>query len=215
MWFDEKCEIQINRGIYSPQPESFGRCGQAYVSGIVHHIQMWHSCREDFHVYTKKKQRFYYHHDLPKERGRGKSIAVFFDKVEAELKIPEKERSKFGATNYQKVMWFEMSGWWRKSSIRRSLFTALLRQSRGYYICKNNYKKTLYDGEYTDCNRKALKRFMSGNTYYWGRETGWVMAFEAYMEDPYDYYGNAIKRKLDLTKLLRDNPRPSNKKCKN
>lgn len=61
--------------------------------------------------------------------------------------------------------------------MRRSLFTALLRQAVDYRIHLDNFEECLYQGEYLRDVRPALDRFLAGNTYYWGGKTGFVEAF--------------------------------------
>lgn len=198
MWVDQKDDIKYP--VYSAVAGSFGKTWGALPKEGPIPVDDWISCRDLFHKYTKEGKRFYFFHGL--EEGRGKSIAVFFDRLETILKLDEDQRTRFGPTNKRLIIWVEMSEWWRAQSIRRSLFTALMRQSIGYRLHKDNFDETLYWGEYTVKTKDALKRFLEGHTFYWGGYRGWIKAF-----DPSEWRGQTA-RTPDPEKLLRDYARP-------
>ena len=99
-------------------------------------------------------------------------------------------------------MWVEASEWWRGHSLRRSLFTALLRQAAVYRIHLDNFDEALYQGEYLRNTNKAVDRFLAGNTYYWGGYSGWVRVLDS------DEWKGVSAKAPDPVKLLRDYPKP-------
>jgi hypothetical protein len=202
MWIDHKDEIAY--GYYTPTNRSFGvSWGKRKGNGPTR-IGEWITCREEFHNYNRRRLRFYFCHRFRPLIGR--NISEFFDKIEDRLKLVEKDRSRFGPTDKEDVTWVEMSEWWKCHSMRRSLFTALLRQSIDYNAQaeSNNFDAVLYEGQYTSGTRAALNRFFEGNTYYWGGHCGWVQAFNP---SEWDWVGYT-KPKIDVTNVLRDYPRP-------
>lgn len=197
MWVDELEEIRYSP--YTPSDLDFGLTyHEDFEAGKPTKVGDWIGCREEFHHENRGVKRFYFHHSLPE--GRGRSIAVFLDKVEDRLGLPEHQRTRIGPTNKRKTVWVEASEWWRHDAMRRSLFTALLKQSVDYRISLDNFDEALYCGIYTCDTRAAVDRFLSGHTHYWGGYEGWVRAFT-----PYCHNGTP-----DPSKLLRDVPRPDN-----
>jgi hypothetical protein len=190
MWIKE--QENITCPVYSPCPGDFGMpIGQK--SGKTE-IGDWWGCREEFaFVYLKLKRYFF-----NIEGADGLSIGLFFTKVEDILGLSENQRSRIGPTSRPNIIWVEPRNWWRKCHMRRSLFTALLRQSVVYNRVHENFEAALYEGQYTYETRKALAHFLSGHTYYWGNIRGWVEAFSTIR------YG----RYPDPVQLLRNTPRP-------
>ena len=103
------------------------------------------------------------------------SVAAFMDKIETKLHL--KTRSKFGPTQRNDIMWIKASPWWTQSSMKRSLFTALLRCGANYKPLKDNFEEALYSTEYTRSTKYAIQRFLKGYTYYVGKKTGWYKQF--------------------------------------
>jgi hypothetical protein len=98
-----------------PAPGSFAKVSGPYEG-------CWYNCREEFHWVNEKTRRFLYSHRL----GTHTRIVDFIEKIEKKLGLKAKERTRFRRTQYGRVSLVVMSSWWR-FSIRRSLFTALLR----------------------------------------------------------------------------------------
>jgi hypothetical protein len=197
MWIDQKDEIKY--GVYGPSKNDFGKVWGKIPKTGPKLVDDWISCREVFHNEWKPRNRvrFYYCHSLPK--GSGRSISVFFDKVEDRLNLPIEQRSKFGPTNKRKILWIEPSNWWCCHAMRRSLFTALLRHAINYRIHLDNFDESLYVGPYLEDTKEALDRFLSGSAYYWGNEIGWMNAFDK------KHYWN---KNLNINVKLRDYPKP-------
>ncbi len=173
MWRGDECqEINVS---YTPTAGHFGTSYDRSRKSKTR-VEEWEGCREIFHDVSDRR-RFYFAHDLPE--GRGRSISVFFDKVEDKLKLPEDQRARFGPTSKRKIIWVEQGKWWRGHSMRRSFFTALLRCARAYRIHEDNFEHALYGLHYTRQTKDAVKRFFEGNTWYWGRVKGWWNAFAA------------------------------------
>ena len=95
MWINQKDEIKS--GVYGPSPGYFGKVHGRDINQSPKELDDWIGCREVFHRENRHLKRFYYSHHLPK--GRGRSISVFFDKIEDRLNLLPKDRSQFGPTN--------------------------------------------------------------------------------------------------------------------
>jgi hypothetical protein len=197
MWINQF--EKIHYGAYSPTPEDFGLSGKKLPG--YHKVSDWYSCREVFHDRWRKETRIYYHHG--QKVGRGRAVSVFMDKVEDILHLAPEDRTRCGPTSMRKIMWIEASEWWRGNSMRRSFFTAMVRQATLYRMSpsKENFSKVLYGGEYTSDSKAAVDRFLAGNVHYWGGYKGWVRAF---CPESHEMY----RRKPDPVVLLRDYPRP-------
>ena len=151
----------------------------------------WYICREEFHWVNANTRRFLFVH----ETNAGSNIASFIEKVENKLKVDV--RSVFTPTQYNRITLVCMSPWW-KHSIRRSLFTALLRVGQYY---KGGFHKPLFseiygkENYYTRDTEPAVRWFLRGNTRYLGHVQGWWEAF-------YGSQGYAPITKSELEKLL-------------
>ncbi len=187
----------INYGYYTPGPGMFGLQTSTSIKGsdTVFNVGTWHSCRETFHKHNESHTTFYFCHRRPSP-SRGRAISVFIDKIEKRLGLKKKDRTKMGPTSSRAVCWIEVSKWWRRSNIRRSLFTALLRAANDYSIEEDNFDKCLKEGKYIETTQDALNRFLDGNVYYWGSSKQWYIAF-----------CNRGKKK-DLKRLLQSSPKP-------
>jgi len=122
------------------------------------------ACRERFQTISHDITRIIFTH----KRRCGPSIAAFIDTFENKLEFNKK--SIFGPTQREDVTWLVASRWWVSHNIRRSLFTALLREGQNYNIKKDNFKKVLFSdyygrrNYYTRQTRKAVERFLEGYT---------------------------------------------------
>lgn len=199
MWIADRRD-ELSDVLYAPDHGAFGRTydSQQDNGGKVR-VYDWVTCREEFHEENRHLRKYYYCHGLPAP-SRGRAISVFLDKIEDRLGLTEAQRTKMGPTNKRGICWVEVSAWWRGYSLRRSLFTALLKDGRSYRISLDNFEQTLADGLYTRPTRPALERFLGGNTHYWGSYRGWFRAVGP--RDP--------RRPLNLETVLRAEPkRPS------
>jgi hypothetical protein len=160
--------FRISKLLILPTPGSFAK-----VSGM--YEGCWYNCREEFHWINEKTKRFLYSHRLHAHA----NIVAFIQKIEKMLKL--KERSTFRPTQYDRVTLVSMSPWWR-FSIRRSLFTALLRAGQNYH--GGNFEEALFGADFKNDNyctletEGAVRRFLRGYTRYIGKIQGWWDAFE-------------------------------------
>jgi hypothetical protein len=142
-------------------------------------VNSWETCRERFLARQNNEVKsYFFKHDLP--NGRGRSIAVFFDKIEDKLGILPERRSVFQSTNKKKYCKVTPAPFWDKDEMRRSLFSALLRASVHYRIHNDNFDAALYAVYYTNDTKAAVDRFLKGNYHYWGSPAdgiGWKNVF--------------------------------------
>ncbi len=139
-------------------------------------------CRERFAVsFNSDVCSLYFKHPA----GKSIDVASFILKTEEVLGL--KFISEFAETNRDTILWIAPSDFWRKCSIRRSLFTIFLRAGNYYDCDKNNYEEALFRQDYVAPTRKAIIRFLFGFTEYTGPEIvptgtvsykGWHSVFE-------------------------------------
>lgn len=155
---------------YKPHPGSFAK-PKEFLEGryIVGH---WLACREIWHYELKDLPLFFYSH----EAGKTKNISAFMNKVEDILNL--KKRSEFGFTQRKTICWIRPSSWWTKPTMRRSLFTLLLRVSQNYNPEQDNFDQALYSHVYTKDTRVAIIRFLAGYTHCKGKGRGWHNIFK-------------------------------------
>jgi len=134
-------------------------------------VNSWTLCREEFQKQVGTDRKFLF--SAPPKKH--KAMAAFFYKLETDLKLPVK--TLFGMTQHPNVMWISVSKWWAESSMRRSLFTALLRASVKYNRLSKNFREALYSEQYLDETQQAVERFLSGYTQYTGNIVGWYSQF--------------------------------------
>jgi len=141
----------------------------------------WIYCREDFHGWNRYNKKWLFAH-----KGHDReNIISFFSRIEKKLGIIPK--TVFCATQRKWVTVIIMSSWWRKS-LRRSLFTALLRASLKYDRKKRNFDAALYSVSYLKNTKYAISRFMRGYANFhlkWGFEQ-WYSAFYGLDEEEVD-----------------------------
>lgn len=131
----------------------------------------WMYCREYFQDCSQGIRRMFF----VTKRNRGRNIASFIDRVEAKLSL--RQRTQFGPTQRNNIIWIKIAPWWTTSSMRRSLFTALLRAGNAYNLTQDNFSDALYSIKYTAETKYAVERFLSGYTTYTGTVRGWFNQF--------------------------------------
>jgi len=123
-------------------------------------ISNWVYCRESFHNDSTSMNQLLFCHS----KDKGKNIACFINELEDRLK--HKNKTVCGPTKFNKVMWINPSSFWKKQTLRRSLFTALLRAGQKYNPAINNFETALFSHEYIRQTRNAVEWFLKGNTWY-------------------------------------------------
>jgi hypothetical protein len=133
----------------------------------------WQECRETFHTNNPTMDFFLFCH----EPNRTNAIAAFVHYYEK--KLGHKKLSEFGPCNLNRMTWIKPAEFWKKSSIRRGLFTILLRATAEFDLSQQNFDEALYHSKYIRSTRKALDLFLEGNTMYRGPDgQNWCAAFE-------------------------------------
>lgn len=141
----------------------------------------WISCREDFSKVLDENQKgFFFSHKI----GCEINISNFIDKTETILidaALQNFNKSEFKKTNYNFATWVEPARFWMDCSLRKSLFTMLLRCGINY---TGDYESALYSIEYSKITKKAIQRFLYGFTEFnhngeefTGIGKGWVSYF--------------------------------------
>ena len=154
---------------YRPQTGSFSKLRE--LNGDRYKADIWYVCRDLFHGVLYNLKFFFFSHDL----GKGHCIAAFIKKVEEKLDI--QPRSEFGPTQRKTIMWIKPSKWWTGRTMRRSLFTILLRCGDAYNPNKDNFEKALFSYSYAKNTKIAINRFLAGYTDYTGKKRGWYKQF--------------------------------------
>lgn len=157
---------------------SFGILGDT-VGGNKIECKAWHSCRDYFQDSNREVKTFLFNIG---EYGDGQLISSFIEKVESMLNV--KTKTTMGPTNKSKSIWVKWSPFWRKYSMRRSLFSAFLRCSLDYVEKDNdnNFDEIIKKCKYFKGTQGALKYFLEGNTVFVGEggagANGWQVVFE-------------------------------------
>ena len=131
----------------------------------------WLYCREYFQDESQGIRRFLFCH----KSNRCKNIAAFIHKVEEKLCLVE--RSEIGPTQRYNISWINVSPWWTNTSMKRSLFTALLRCGQNYDLNPESFDSALFSVLYTKHTEYAVRRFLDGHTKYTGKKKGWYNQF--------------------------------------
>jgi hypothetical protein len=155
-------------GPYRPGPGNFAKIKHIFQDGSIMPSQ-WQDCREIWHSENKNLKFFFFSHPS----GTGKNAARFMEKFEKKV---DATPSRMGLTQRKTISWVEPSAWWQ-SSMRRSLYTILLRSAPAYKPNKDNFRQALYSNEYAEATEEAVERFLDGYTYYTGRTRGWYKQF--------------------------------------
>lgn len=154
---------------YRPETGSFASYKK--FDGEKYRIINWHYCRDIFHPQLYNLDLFFFAHDP----NRSYNIASFMERIERKVNIDY--FSEYGPTQRKSIMWIRPSKWWTIRSMRRSLFTILLRCGNNYFPSKNNFKEALFSDPYANATKCAINRFLSGYTHYIGRKKGWLDQF--------------------------------------
>lgn len=131
----------------------------------------WLYCREYFQDESAGIRRFLFCH----KPNRCKNIAFFIHKIEEKLNLTE--RSVIGPSQRNNISWIKVSPWWTCTSMKRSLFTALIRCGQNYSFKLDNFDDALLSVLYTKHTEYAVRRFLDGNTRYTGKKKGWYNQF--------------------------------------
>jgi len=100
------------------------------------------------------------------DSGAGSNVAAFM--LKTELVLQEKSHTQFAPTNWDDILWIEPVKFWMKCSMRRSLFTILIRAGLAYRPEQDNYEDALFRQKYLADTPAAIKRFLYGYTNYVG-----------------------------------------------
>jgi len=155
--------------VYRPSTGSFGK--PSVIKDNRYVVKNWFNCREIWHNQMYNARLFFYVYPVI----RNKSLNAFFDKIESFLNI--KENSVFGPTQKKHIIYIKPSKWWLRYTMRRSLFTILLRSSSAYDYGLDNFENALYSNYYAERSRKSIQYFLQGNTVYKGKKRGWYKQF--------------------------------------
>jgi hypothetical protein len=131
----------------------------------------WLYCREYFQDESAGIRRFLFCH----KPNKCKNIAVFIHKIEEKLDLAE--RSIVGPSQRNNISWVRVSSWWTCTSMKRSLFTALIRCGQNYSFKLDNFDEALLSVLYIKHTEYAVRRFLEGNTRYTGKKKGWYNQF--------------------------------------
>jgi hypothetical protein len=158
------------------QADIGGFCKPHAIEDNRHKLFQWYYCRDLFHNHLYNLPLFFFSHHC----GQGQCVAAFLGQIEA--MVDTCPRSAFGPTQRKNITWVRPSRWWTKPSMRRSLFTILMRAGCHYSLSKNNFSEALFTEHYASTTSYAINRFLAGNTVYTGRKRGWVRQFSEVKE---------------------------------
>lgn len=130
----------------------------------------WLYCREYFQDESAGITKMLFCHTAH----RCKNIAAFLNIVEDKLKI---SKSIVGPTQRYNISWLNISRFWTSTSMKRSLFTILLRCGVNYKPKEDNFDSALFSNVYTKNTEYAVRRFLDGHTKYTGKRKGWYNQF--------------------------------------
>jgi hypothetical protein len=155
---------------YRPNCDSFARPSKFYSKNKVV-ISNWFDCREVWHLESANTNLFFFSYP----RGKYKIIVEFMNIIENILDV--QPRSFYGPTQRKTIMWVYASSWWIKRSMRRSLYTILLRVAKYYDPVLNNFNEVICGSDWLKCSTYAVFRFLDGYTKYTGNKSGWAGVF--------------------------------------
>lgn len=150
------------------RPESGSYAAYRKFDGEKYKIVNWHYCRDIFHPQLYNLDIFFFAHDP----GKSFNVASFMEIVEKKANVDF--FSEYGPTQRKSIMWIRPSKWWTIKSMRRSLFTILLRCGNNY---KKDFKQALFSDYYANATKYAINRFLNGYTHYIGSKKGWFEQF--------------------------------------
>jgi hypothetical protein len=177
MWKEAEIRL-LSSKVYTPQVLSFGVPGEKDEEGR-QRCKRYFTCRDFFQNQKDNAngllEEFWFCHG---ENTKGEHVAAFFEEVEKRLRV--KPRSKFGPTSRAGILWVQWSPFWRKYSMRRSLFTAFLRAATAYDPGnpEKSFEFAINSQYYTEQTKAAVELFLTGCTIYTGpKKFGWHDAF--------------------------------------
>lgn len=154
---------RLNRG-------SFSKIDYVKADGTLVALE-WLYCREYFQDESAGIKRLLFCH----KPNKCKRIAAFMHVIENSLDIGE--RTEIGPTQRNNISWIRVSSWWTGTSMKRSLFTILLRCGQNYKPAFDNFEEALFSTFYTKNTEFAVRRFLQGHTKYVGKKKGWYNQF--------------------------------------
>ena len=172
----EKQTIVIDRPSYNITTGSFARIKNVNPTTGHAAYDSWGFCRDSFHSTPTLSHLMMWH-------GTGASyIEEFVHEFEKKLgheKLSKFENVKFDSSESlaKTVTAVIPASFWAKNSMRRALFTILLRAGMKYNPEKKNFDACLEKSDYLINTKSALDRFMQGYTWYTGNAVGWVQQF--------------------------------------
>lgn len=124
-----------------------------------HQIIQTYTCRDSFGWDFNKKVFFvgFQWHDL-----NVKKLVKFWEKRETELNLPADKQTQIFETNLDGAVVLQISDFWNNCSMRRSLFSLLLRLSAIYY--SYNFKNSVEKYNLAAQCQKAIFWFFAGHT---------------------------------------------------
>lgn len=147
----------------------------------------FHSCRDQFHkAFASCSNVLLVHYN------RGAFVAEFIGRIEEILKL--RNKTEVGPTQRRIICWLEVAPFWMAQSMRRSLFTSLLRAATEY---TGDFEKAIESQKYLRETNLALERFFAGYTHYTGRLYGWYNVFGPKIIHTYTTYGAWSIRRVE------------------
>ena len=171
---------------------SFARVTSESNGGL--HTDNWVYCRDSFHYHFNGVEQLVFAHSPH----ASKRIAAFIYEFERQMK--HEKLSLCGPTNMSRITWIKPAKFWLTKSIRKSLFTCLLRAGIRYDPEKNNFEEALNSVPYLARTKSAVKWFLRGYT--------WPKKNEVTNDGWYDNF-NKVKDTALASKLIR---KPINEK---
>lgn len=142
-----------------------------YISSYFYH------CRDQFHSAFNKncKDILFCCGQWKSGRSKGRSVEAFIHEAERRLRV--KRYTKFGPTQRLDIVWLTVSPFWMEESMRRSLFTALLRAGMHYDRRVQDFDRALTSDRYLAGTQEAVQRFLDGHTHCTTSRYGWFNVF--------------------------------------
>jgi len=154
---------------YRPGPGHYAKLRSKLKNGS-YLVGQWFYCRDLWHTESRSVRHFLYSHAA----GRHRAITAFIRQFEEIVGVDPP--TVFGPTQRKTITWIQQSPWWH-TSMRRSLFSLLLRVAPRYIPQDGNFYDALFSIEMTRQTRPAIERFLAGHTSYQGRVRGWYSQF--------------------------------------
>jgi len=155
-------DMRVTAGSFSLIDHVYGR--HVYANSFVY-------CREYFQDEACRVRRFLFSHRFNK----GDNVAQFMRRVERRLNLDK--YSQLYQTNRRTITMVRPNAWWMDTSMRKSLFTLLIRAGVHYEPEIDNFESAIFSIDYTANTKYAVQRFLLGYTKYTGKVRGWVAQF--------------------------------------